>query len=128
MPERPFEGEATWPDARGRRIAFLLDAATAVERRILEEWVRRHQPAEAGVDVVTIPPSRGRKRGAGNLDALEVTILHGDDPLLAPLRVVWLPPRRPDGTRTVRLRDVLLRGDPFDPSASHQRWILARDG
>jgi len=131
MPDRPFEGEASWPDARGRRVVFLLDAATALERRILESWIRRHLPAApdaaAIADTVAIPPSRGRKRGTGGLDALEVAVSQGDDPLLAPLRVVWLPPRRPDGTRVVRLRDVLLRGDPFDPSAGRQRLILARD-
>ena len=27
MPDRPFEGETSWPDARGRRVVFLLDTA-----------------------------------------------------------------------------------------------------
>src|SRR5512143_1834673 len=103
MPDRPFEGEASWPHAGGRRVVFLLDAATTLERRILDSWIRRHRPAGpdagAGVDALSIPPSRGRRRGRGGLDALEVAISEGDDPLLAPLRVVWLPPRRPDGTR-----------------------------
>jgi glycerol-3-phosphate O-acyltransferase len=133
MPDRPLEGEPRWPDADGRRVVFLLDAATAVERRLLEDWIRRHQPPAANeqdggnVDVVEIPPSRGRRRGQGTLGALEVAIAQGDDPLLAPLRVVWLPPKRADGTRHVSIRDVLLRGDPFDPSAGRQRLILARE-
>jgi glycerol-3-phosphate O-acyltransferase len=127
MPERPLENEASWPDAAGRRVVFLLDAATHVERRVLEAWIGRHRPAEASVDVVPIPPSRGRRRGRGALADLETAILQGDDPLLAPLRVVWLPRRQPDGTRVVRLRDVLVRGDPFDPSASRQRLILSRE-
>jgi glycerol-3-phosphate O-acyltransferase len=128
MPDRPLEGEATWPDTGGRRVVLLLDAATQVERRVLESWVERHRPADAAADdLVAIPPSRGRRRGAGDVEALETAILQGDDPLLAPLRVVWLPPKQPDGTREVRLRDVLLRGDPFDPSASRQRWILSRE-
>lgn len=127
MPDRPLEGEATWPDARGRRLVFLLDAATAIERRVLEGWIRRHRPDAASVDVIAIPPSRGRKRGRGSLDPLETAILQGDDPLLQPLRVVWLPRKQADGTRVVRLRDVLLRGDPFDPSSSRQRLILARE-
>ena len=127
MPERPFEGELPWPDARGRRVVFLLDAATALERRILESWIHRHDPGDTTADRIAIPPSRGRKRGAGGLDELQVAISQGDDPLLAPLRVVWLPPKQPDGTRVVRLRDVLLRGDPFDPSAGRQRLIVARE-
>jgi glycerol-3-phosphate O-acyltransferase len=127
MPDRPLESEATWPDASGRRVVFLLDAATSFERSLLEAWIARHRPEGAACDAVPIPPSRGRRRGKGSLAALETAILQGDDPLLAPLRVVWLPPRRPDGTRVVRLRDVLLRGDPFDPSAGRQRLILRRE-
>lgn len=128
MPDRPLEGEATWPDAAGRRVVFLLDAATALERRVLESWIRRHRPESAGdVDLVEIPPSRGRHRGRGGLEALEAALLQGDDPLLAPLRIVWLPRKRADGSRAVRLRDVLLRGDPFDPSASRQRLIFSRE-
>ena len=59
MPERPFEGELPWPDARGRRVVFLLDAATALERRILESWIHRHDPGDTTADRVAIPPSRG---------------------------------------------------------------------
>ena len=129
MPDRPFESEPGWPGAADRRVVFLLDAATAFERRLLESWIRRREPpaTAASADVVAIPPSRGRRRGRGSLAALEVAIAQGDDPLLAPLRVVWLPPKRPDGTRVVRLRDLLLRGDPFDPSSSRQRLIVARE-
>jgi glycerol-3-phosphate O-acyltransferase len=129
------EGEPTWPDARGRRVVFLLDAATALEHRILEGWIRRHQPEGQTVDVVDVPPSRGRRRGKGPLGALEVTISQGDDPLLAPLRVVWLPPKREDGTRVVSLRDVLLRGPlrpvpepPAPDPAARPRPCHARQG
>jgi hypothetical protein len=90
-------------------VVFLLDTATALERRIREldpPPSARRSRCGCIADAVSIPPSRGRRRGKGGLDALEVAISQGDDPLLAPLRVAWLPPRRPDGTRVVRLRDV----------------------
>jgi len=49
----------------------------------------------------------------------------GDNPLLVPLRVAWLAPRR-DGVRSVRLVDLLKLGDPRDPDLLRQYFILAR--
>ncbi len=37
--------EDAWPDARGLRVVFLLDAASSLERRLLEGWVQRRKPA-----------------------------------------------------------------------------------
>jgi len=80
--------------AGGRRVVFLLDASSPLERRLLERWIERARPAgtaSAAYDVVAIPPSRRRRR-AGRVDPrLEATLAVGDDPLLAPLRVAWLP-------------------------------------
>jgi glycerol-3-phosphate O-acyltransferase len=120
-------GTAVAARAAGRRTVYLLDAATAAERRLLLAWVETRHVAGDGHECIALPPSRRprRRRLDPRLDACLASDL--DDPLLAPLRVVWLPPVHPDGTRRVRLRDALLRGDPFDPSAGRQRLILARD-
>ncbi len=131
MPERPIDGEAGWPSANGRRVVLLLDAASGFERRILEGWIRRHRPeaTAASHDVLTIPPSRGRgRRRPDRREArLEALLSEGDDPLLAPLRVLWMPPARPDGSRPVTLAQLLLGGgDPRDPRRWRQRWILRR--
>jgi glycerol-3-phosphate O-acyltransferase len=56
---------------------------------------------------------------------LEAQLCSDGDPLLAPLRVAWLPRKR-DGERRARLTD-LLRGDPRDPNALRQRWISRRE-
>ncbi len=48
-----------------------------------------------------------------------------DDPVLVPLRIAWLAPRR-DGTRSVRLADLLKLGDPRDPDLLRQYLIMAR--
>ncbi|MDJ0867099.1 MAG: glycerol-3-phosphate 1-O-acyltransferase [Myxococcota bacterium] len=123
-PEEPI-----WPVANGRRVVFLLDASSGYERALLESWIERTQPdglAADAVDLVSIPASRRRSRSRG-LDALDAELATGDDPLLAPLRVAWLPRERPDGSRMVRPRDVLLGGDPRDPGFLRQRWIHGRD-
>jgi glycerol-3-phosphate O-acyltransferase len=109
-------------------VILLLDASTRFERRLLEAWIRRHRPADASAgtaDSIAIPPSR-RQRSARPDPRLEATLTEGDDPLLAPLRIVWLPPERPDGSRPVTLAQILTGGDPRDPGALRQRWTLAR--
>src|SRR5207247_8194927 len=99
----------SWPPAGGRRIVFLLDASSRLERRLLERWIERARPegtAAAAYDIVAIPPSRRRRR-AGRVDPrLEATLAVGDDPLLAPLRVAWLPAEQ-DGVRPARLAQLL---------------------
>ena len=67
----------------------------------------------AAVEALFIPSSRRRR---GRIDArLEPALAAGDDPLLAPLRVVWLA-RVHDGRREVRLSDLAKLGDPRDPN------------
>jgi glycerol-3-phosphate O-acyltransferase len=118
--------EPGWPDAKGRRIVFLIDAASPLEERLLHEWIARHRPADIGVpdlEAIPLPPSRGRHR---RLDPrLEARLATGDDPLLAPLRVAWQPRQR-GGVRAVRLRDLLTFGDPRDPGRLRQAWVLRR--
>jgi glycerol-3-phosphate O-acyltransferase len=88
-----------FPRSAGRRVVFLLDAASPLEHRLLER-LRRRQPLDP---------------------RLEPALAAGDDPCLAPLRVAWLPPS--DG---VQLRDLLLFGDPRDPGRLRQRLVHLR--
>ena len=118
--------EPEWPaTADGRRVIFLLDASSRLERRLLETWIARHRPpAPAGVDVVAIPPSRRRRRGPVDA-ALDAHLAAGDDPLLAPLRVAWLPEKR-DGVHAARLADLFTLGDPRDPGPLRQAHVVRR--
>ena len=88
--------EPAWPDAGARRIVFLLDASSALERRLLHGWLRSKRPKSAfpgDYDVISLPPSR-RSRRRKRLDPrLSAELAAPDDPLLAPLRVAWLPGR-----------------------------------
>ncbi len=126
---RALEGEPDWPLANGRRVAFLLDASSELEARLLEGWIERHRPAQLGAggcEAIRIPPTRRRRRVS--LARLEATLASGDDALLAPLRVAWLPKER-GGQRAAVLADLLYVGDPRDPGALRQRavWLRARD-
>ncbi|HKJ25328.1 MAG TPA: glycerol-3-phosphate 1-O-acyltransferase [Myxococcota bacterium] len=116
-----------WPESPSGRTVFLLDAASGYERALLEAWIAEHRPAgvaDADLDAIAIPSSRGGRR---RIDPhLEARLAAGDDPLLAPLRVCWLPRKR-NGRRNVLFRDVLFLNDPRDPGRLRQRWIRARE-
>jgi len=118
----------------GRRIVFLLEAASRVERRLLEDWVESNRPAgrDSGLDqIVAIPcprrskPARlGRARRAPD-PALEAALATAGDPLMAPLRIVWLAPLR-GGVRESSFAGLLLTGDPRDPNWLRQAIVARR--
>jgi glycerol-3-phosphate O-acyltransferase len=127
----PLENEPAWPDPGGRRIVFLADASSRVEARLLRAWAARAR-ARTGAGApdfawIAIPPSRRRARRPTRraLDpALEAMLAADDDPLLAPVRVAWLP-RLVNGERAVRVSDLWKLGDPRDPGWLRQAWVLA---
>jgi glycerol-3-phosphate O-acyltransferase len=120
-----IQDEASWPAADGRRVVFLLEANSGLERRLLAQWITRHRVQGApDAQAISIPASRGRHRRA--LDPrLEACLATEDDPLLAPLRVAWQPKQR-DGVRAARLSDLLTFGDPRDPGSLRQAWVVRR--
>jgi glycerol-3-phosphate O-acyltransferase len=117
----PIADTQAWPIDEADPVVFLLDAQSKVERALLEGWIDRHAPANQRVDAYSIPTSRRRKRKTIDPDLVE-RLAEGDDPLLVPLRVAWLPEER-DGQRRVRLSDFLAFGDPRDPNLVRQRWV-----
>jgi glycerol-3-phosphate O-acyltransferase len=120
--------EAPWPPVDGRRVVFLLDASSKLERRVLEQWIEQARPpgiTSSGYDLVSIPPSRSGR--PGRLDPrLEATLAMGDDPLLAPLRVAWLPTSNGNGVQAARLSSLFKLGDPRDPGRLRQAQVLRR--
>jgi len=123
--DAPRAGEPGFPDAPGRRVVFLLDAASRLEERLLRGWIARQARPGAAVESLRIPSSRRRGRTARVDPRLESALASGDDPLLAPLRVVWLA-RVHQGRREVRLSDLAKLGDPRDPNALRQHLVLRR--
>ena len=100
-------------------VVFLLDAATELERRLLDRWVRSH--AGASAETLRILGSRGRR--SGDNQALAARLAVGDDPFFIPVRVVWMAPER-QGRRSVGWSDILKPGDPRDPRGLRAHWIL----
>jgi glycerol-3-phosphate O-acyltransferase len=120
--------EPAWPETAGRRVVFLLDASSTLEQHLLNAWLRRKRPSTSSAGdyhVISLPPSRRRRRRPGLDPRLQSELAASDDPLLAPLRVAWLPPLR-EGVRAVRLSDLLTFGDPRDPGPLRQAWVLRR--
>jgi len=118
-------GASSWPTESGPYVV-LVDASSALEAGLIHSWIEDkvatiHEP----VDIFSLPPSR-RQRRFTSVDPLIGERLAGeDDPLLVPMRVVWLAEKL-DGVRRVRLSDLLKPGDPRDPNVLMQRLILAR--
>ncbi|KAA0017976.1 glycerol-3-phosphate 1-O-acyltransferase [Antrihabitans cavernicola] len=97
-------------------IVVLAQASTPVEREIITRWLReeglgsehRGTPTQIDLDVETV---------AGKL------VSRTDDPLVVPVRVLWLPPER-DGTRRAHVSDLATLSNPRNPNRLMQRWIV----
>lgn len=118
MPEP--QSVTPWPEPPEGPVLFLLDAAHAVERTLLEDWCRSTREA---ANAMAMEASQANlsilfgKKGRVDVGDLPRFLDGPDDLRVVPLRVVWLPPesRRRQGPR---LRD-LLTGDPRHP----RRWV-----
>jgi glycerol-3-phosphate O-acyltransferase len=126
-PPFPAEGEQLndlgWPTDTGPFVA-LLDVSSKLEYDTLKEWIAGHGPQDERVVTVRIPASR--RITQQRLDPrLGARLAANDDPLLIPLRVVWLPAEE-RGRRRVRIRDIVVFGDPRDPNRLRQQWVKTR--
>ncbi len=129
-----------WPSVpAGRRIVFLVESASRVERRLIDAWIAANSPEQRGPEsheVVQIPCSR--RRGSTRWShkphtpdpvleaALATPLATGGDPLMAPLRVVWLAPLR-NGSREASFLGLLWTGDPRDPNWLRQAIVARRE-
>ena len=101
---------------------LLIDAESTIERELIKGWIERNQPEGTRVDTAYIPAGRMVRRRARTDPRLAARLDQDDDPVMIPLRVVWLAGQRGEG-RGVSLKDVLMFGDPRDPNLLRQRWI-----
>lgn len=119
--------DPVWPTSENCRVLFLLDCANDAEARIANAWIRKNRPdfcrGATAPEVAPLPCSR-RPRQLKLDKRLKSAVSAQDDPLLTPLRVVWLPQQRERG-RQARFRDLLF-GDPRDPNLLRQTWTLWR--
>ena len=125
MPARwdpPLTDEPAWPVEAGGPVLLLIDAETSIEHELIKAWIDRNQPDDVRVDIAHIPASRRVRRRRRSDPRLEARIGQHDDPIMVPLRIVWLAGEH-DGKRRVSLKDFLVFGDPRDPNLVRQRWI-----
>jgi glycerol-3-phosphate O-acyltransferase len=123
-PIAPDAPDSSWPAAPGEPVVFVAEASTRVERDLIDAWVARSRPPETlekDVEIVAFPhPVNGR---LSDVSALATRLDAGDDPLLAPVRVVWLPGGS-DRTILTQLTDLLGMHDARDPREDEQADIV----
>ncbi|NUS43421.1 MAG: glycerol-3-phosphate 1-O-acyltransferase [Mycobacteriaceae bacterium] len=104
-----------------RSVVALVDADTAVERRLVGEWLAAgglERELRIGAPVTQLELDR---------DVIaERLLIRGDDPLVVPIRVLWLPPER-DGVRRTTLKDIATLSNPRSPNGLQQRRIVRSD-
>lgn len=94
---------------------YLTETVTAAEDGVLRAWLE-HRPTDTGQPATVVPIT---DRSLAELTSRE------DDPLLAPVRVVWLPPA--DNGHRHGLRETLSPRDPLHPGRGAQRRMLRSD-
>jgi glycerol-3-phosphate O-acyltransferase len=108
----PHSGGAPGAAPKDGPPVVLADSSSAVERELIARFIdAEHRGAE--LRFLTDPTLAER------LEA-------GDDPLLLPVRVVWLPRER-DGDRRAGVADLLALTNPRRPRERAQRRIVQRE-
>ena len=113
----------SWPEGDHSNVVVLTDPASRLEHNALGQWIAANSPSGVTVDVIAVPPSR-RRRPFHRLDERLASRLERDDnPVILPLRVVWMPKVR-DGRRSLSWKDFLSLRDPRDPDVFSQHAIV----
>ncbi|RMI29643.1 glycerol-3-phosphate 1-O-acyltransferase [Nocardia stercoris] len=106
----------TAPDS----VVALVDAASRVERELIGTWIAEGGiAAEFGIDAPVTQLDLDTAAVAARL------VGRRDDPLVIPIRVLWLPPER-DGVRRTTFTDLITLGNPRKPRRLMQRRLVAK--
>ncbi|WP_084461647.1 glycerol-3-phosphate 1-O-acyltransferase [Nocardia kruczakiae] len=101
-----------------RSAVALVDAVSPVERELIGGWLAEGGiAAELGIDAPVTQI---------DLDAAAIAarlVGRRDDPIVIPIRVLWLPPER-DGVRRTTFADLALLSDPRRPHRLLQRRLV----
>ncbi|RDI61465.1 glycerol-3-phosphate 1-O-acyltransferase [Nocardia pseudobrasiliensis] len=111
---------ATTPNSAPRSAVALVDASSSVERELIGGWLAEGGiAAEFGIDApvtqLDLDPAAVAERLVGR----------HDDPLVVPVRVLWLPPER-DGVRRTTFTDLVSLSNPRKPHRLMQRRLVAK--
>jgi glycerol-3-phosphate O-acyltransferase len=105
-----------WPPTPEATTVLLANAPTAVDRKILDQWVADTRSALDG-DVEIRIASEAREA---------VSLALPGDAAIAPVRIAWLPPGR-DGDRRWRVGDLHRLHRRIGISNAERQRILARE-
>lgn len=101
-------------------VIVLVDAASTVERELIAGWLAEGGlAAEYGIEAAIVPLDMSASVVAARLAG------RGDNPLVVPVRVVWLPPER-DGVRRTTFVDLATFSNPRRPRRYLQRRLVAK--
>ncbi|MFI6362612.1 glycerol-3-phosphate 1-O-acyltransferase [Nocardia sp. NPDC050630] len=114
--DSPAPARAAAPDS----VVALIDAGSGVERELVGAWLAeggiKH---ELGVDAPVTQLDL-------DADAIGDRLVgRRDDPLVVPIRVLWLPPER-DGVRRITFADLALLTNPRKPNRFAQRRLIGK--
>lgn len=90
---------------------LLTEGSSPVEHELIAQWLTGSE--YTGASSVQLATD----------DVFAHVSGRADDPLVVPVRVVWLPAER-DGVRRARWRDLLTLHNPRNPDRMRQRWIV----
>ncbi|MEU1207035.1 glycerol-3-phosphate 1-O-acyltransferase [Nocardia sp. NPDC005825] len=101
-------------------VVALVDAASRVERELIGGWlaeggITQEFGTSAPVTQIDLDPAAVTDRLVGR----------ADDPLVVPVRVLWLPPER-DGVRRTTFSDLLTMSNPRKPHRLMQRRLIGK--
>jgi len=96
---------------------YLTETMTEAEAGVLRKWL---------ADKATASETRPVTVNITDKTLAELAA-RTDDPMLAPLRVVWIPDTHTKHNVAVRLRDALAPRDPLHPGRGAQRRTLRTD-
>lgn len=101
-------------------VVALVDSTSGTERELVGRWIAEGGlAAELGVGAPVTQLDLDAAAVAGRLTG------RTDDPLVVPVRVLWLPPER-DGVRRVTFGDLALLTNPRRPNRLAQRRLVGR--
>ncbi|MFC9790186.1 glycerol-3-phosphate 1-O-acyltransferase [Rhodococcus sp. NPDC127528] len=96
-----------------RPRVYLTESMTETESGVLRTWLRMQEDPTGGAPTTVAITDQ----------SLRDLTRREDDPLLTPVRVVWLP-RSSEESSSHRLREALSPRDPLHPGRGAQRRVL----
>ncbi|MFI6870415.1 glycerol-3-phosphate 1-O-acyltransferase [Nocardia sp. NPDC050406] len=101
-----------------RSVVALVESATRVERELVGNWlaeggITQEFGTDAPVTQIDLDPAAIAAR----------LVDRRDDPLVVPVRVLWLPPER-DGVRRTTFTDLVTLSNPRKPNRLMQRRLV----